>query len=117
VSSDGTLVAAPDLDNGVMLYPNSGAEALPALGVEPGQIPVQWGSDNQTLVVFQPGNSRPASTRWISGWAGRLRGWTFLPPAQGVSVIDVVWLTPDGTSHVYPVKRLLSQLYIVDGLL
>ncbi len=37
--------------------------------------------------------------------------------AAGVSAVDFVWLTPDGKSYVYSFKRLLSQLYVVDGFL
>ena len=118
MSSDGTLVAAPDLDGGLMLYPTSGAEAHPALGVEPGQIPVQWGSDNQTLFVFQPGEL-PARIISADLRSGRQTPRMDLSPADaaGVSAIDFVWLTPDGTSYVYSFKRLLSKLHIVDGLL
>jgi hypothetical protein len=117
VSPDGTLVAAPDVDGDLMLYSTSDAEARPALGVEPGQIPIQWGSDNHTLYVFQPAEL-PARITSVDLRSGQQTRWLELSPtdAAGVSAIDFVWLTPDGKSYVYSFKRLLSQLYVVDGL-
>lgn len=36
--------------------------------------------------------------------------------ADRIGPIDFVSLTSDGKSYVYSFKRLLSQLYVVDGL-
>jgi len=49
---------------------------------------------------------------------GRKNLWKRLMPSDpaGVNIIFPILLTPDGKSHVYGYRRILSNLYLVEGL-
>jgi len=49
---------------------------------------------------------------------GRRALWKQLTPLDPASVfsIDPVRIAPDGKSYVYSYRRMLSELYLVDGL-
>jgi len=117
VSPGGDLVAAPDQDGQMVLYSLEGGEPTPLPGVEAGEDPVCFGPDGTELFVFTP-REIPARVFRINVETGHRTPWFELGPADsaGVSAIDWMWITPDGSAYVYSYKRLLSTLYLVDGL-
>jgi hypothetical protein len=117
VSPDGEFIAAPDQSGQMTLYPIAGGEPLPAPGVEPAEAAISWTSDGVHLFVFTP-REVPARIYKVNVENGNRTPWLELgpPDAAGVSAIDWMWITPDGSSYVYSYKRLLSALYLVDGI-
>ena len=116
VSPDGKLVTAVDAEEHAMLYPVGGGEQRPIPGIEAGELPIQW-STNTSLFVSRPGDV-PARIFRIDLTAGKrelVRQLNPLDPA-GVFSIDPIRMTPDGKSYVYSYRRLLSDLYLVEGL-
>ncbi len=116
VSPDGKLVTAVDAEGRAMLYPVEGGEPKPIPGIEAGEVPVRW-STNTSLFVSRPGDL-PAKVFRLDLATGRrelVRQLTPLDPA-GVFSIDPILMTPDGKSYVYSYRRLLSDLYLVEGL-
>jgi hypothetical protein len=117
VSPDGEFVAAPDRNGLVSLYPIAGGDPRPAPGVEADEAPIRWASDGDHLFVFTP-REVPARVFRVHLETGLRTPWLELGPADaaGVAAIDWMWITPDGSAYVYSYKRLLSNLYLVDGL-
>ncbi|MEP6995629.1 MAG: protein kinase [Acidobacteriota bacterium] len=116
VSPDGKLVTAVDSEDRAMLFPVDGGEPRAIPGIEAGELPIQW-STNTSLFVSRPGDV-PAGIFRIDLTAGSrelVRQLDPLDPA-GVFSIDPIRMTPDGKSYVYSYRRLLSDLYLVEGL-
>ncbi len=117
VSPDGRFVTAIDAEGQAFLYPIDGGEPRPIPGIVPGELPVRWSSVTSLLVTSRPGEL-PAKIFRIDIASGRrelVKQLTPLDPA-GVFSIDPVRITPDGKAYVYSYRRLLSELYLVEGL-
>jgi Tol biopolymer transport system component len=117
ISPDGRWVAAVGADNAISLWPvGSGAwRALPS--AEPGDRPVAWSADGQSLWLFRRGEV-PTNVFRLDLATGRRELWkTLLPPdPEGVYSIIEFRITPDGESYFYSYRRLLSQLFLGRGV-
>jgi len=115
-SPDGTLATAVDAGDRARIYPVEGGEERPIPGIEVGELPIQWNT-NTSLFVSRPGDL-PAKVFRIDLTTGRrelVKQITPLDPA-GVFSIDPILMTRDGKTYVYSYRRLLSELYLVEGL-
>ncbi len=117
VSPDGRWLACSALDGRVMLVPLEPGPARPAPGVNAGEVLIRWSGDGGSLFVYQPGEL-PAKIHRVRVDSGEREPWMELVPSDpaGVSTIGQIRLTPDGVSCVYSFKRILSELYLVEGL-
>ena len=117
VSPDGKFVAAIDPQSRPVLYPVAGGPPRPVAGVEPGELPVRFDSTG-ALFVVSPVGVLPAQVTRVDVASGRREAWKQLTPLDpaGVFSIDPVRLSADGKSYVYSYRRLLSELFLVDGL-
>jgi Tol biopolymer transport system component len=117
VSPDGAWVAAKPIGGTPMLYPVDGGEARVIPGLEDSETPVQWTEDGKALYVYQSGEL-PARVSLVNVDDGKRLPWRDLAPSDtaGVSGIDYLAVTPDGTGYVYSYRRLLSDLYVFEGL-
>lgn len=115
VSPDGKWVATIGHD-GHFLYPVDGGERRPIAGLDQNDWPVAWSSDGQTL-YFRREGEMPLSVMRVDVATGREESWKqFLPPdPAGVMWIDPL-VTSDGRGYVYTYHRVLSDLYLVEGL-
>jgi eukaryotic-like serine/threonine-protein kinase len=117
VSPDAKSAFVLGPDRRFCLYPLEGGEPtpLPALGAL--DRPAGWGSDSRTVNVQRLAEI-PARVSRLDLSTGRIEPWKqFMPgDAAGVSGIVRICLTPDGASYVYTYTRVLSDLYVVDGL-
>jgi len=115
VSPDGNWVATIGHD-GHFLYPTGGGERRPFLGPGRDDWPVQWSSDGAAVYLRREGEL-PMPVLRVDVATGRTKVWKRLMPADGAGVI---WLdrllTADGKGFVYTYHRLLTDLYLVDGL-
>ena len=102
-----------------MLYPIDG-EARPARGAAAGDTPQQWSADGRSLYVRQTTNAFSAPVRLfrLNLETGERTPWKEMFPEDpaGVVITYQVRMTRDGRSYVYNYYRLLSDLYLVDGL-
>ncbi len=117
ISPDGKFVAARGPDQKIYLYPIEGGEpvAVPALtGLD---IPIQWSPDGRLLYFFRRGEV-PAKVYRLEIASGKKELWKELVPADSAGVIDVptVWPSPDGGSYAYSYARILSELFLVEGV-
>jgi Tol biopolymer transport system component len=116
-SPDGRFVTALDAENRAFLYPVDGGEPKPIAGIEPGELPLTWTTPASLLVVSRLGVLPTKIFRLdtVTGRRELVRELTPLDPA-GVFSIDPVRMTRDGRSYVYSYRRLLSDLFLVEGL-
>ncbi len=116
VSPDAKLAVVGGPDRRVYAYPLEGGEptALPAIG--PLDRVVGWSGDRKINLMRLA--ELPARISRLDIATGRVEPWKQVMPADaaGVSGIGRVCLTADGTAYAYNYTRVLSDLYIVDGL-
>ncbi len=118
VSPDGRLVAAIGQDRKAMLFPLDGVAApRPIPGLEAREFPLRFAPDGRSLYVWRRGDV-PARITRVDIETGRREEWKDLLPADpaGVERISNVLVTPDGKSYAYCYARLLSDLFVVEGL-
>jgi Tol biopolymer transport system component len=119
LSPDGALVAATGPDGKGYLYAVEGGEPRPIPGLEPGEVTAGWGADGRSLYVYRdPGGLPSCKVFRVDLATGRRELWKEITPPDpaGVAGIGHVHLTPDTKSYVYEVVRVLSDLYLVEGL-
>jgi serine/threonine protein kinase len=117
VSPEGRWVAAKPVDGPPRLFSTVGEESRPILGLEPSEIPFQWTVDGSHLYVYRSGEL-PASVSLVDVGDGSRRSWRDLAPSDtaGIFGIDFLAVSPSGTGYVYSYRRLLSTLYVFEGL-
>jgi hypothetical protein len=117
VSPDGQLVAGIGPDQKGYLYPSAGGEPRSIPGLEPGDLPINWGQDGRSLYVYQPGEV-PAKVYRLDLTNGHKTLWKQLVPGDsaGVATLGPILVTPDGKTYVYGFHRTLADLYLVEGL-
>jgi Tol biopolymer transport system component/predicted Ser/Thr protein kinase len=117
LSRDGKTVAAEAADKNSYLYPIGGGAPRPIPGMAVGEVPIVWGTDSNTLFVYRPGEL-PAKVFRLDLTTGQRKPWRELMPPDpaGVEYVGPILPTPDGNAYVYGYRRLLSDLYLVEGL-
>ena len=119
VSPDGNFVAAAGPDGKISLYPVNGGEPRPVPGAVDGDLPLQWSADGRCLYVRQRVELySPARVFRLDLKTGKRLLWKELFPEDSAGVVgtDAIRLTPDGRSYAYNYYRVLSDLYLVEGL-
>jgi hypothetical protein len=116
VSPDGKLVAAIGPDHKGVLFPIDGSPARPIAGLVNGEFPLRFSQDGKSLFVWK--RDLPARVYTVGLETGRHELWKELMPLDpsGVERISNVVVTPDGKSYAYTYSRLLSDLFVVEGL-
>ncbi len=117
LSPDSSEVAAVGPDQKAYLFPIPSGDAQPIKGLEPGEMPIAWTPDGKYLYVYK-GGELPAKVYRLEVASGNRTLWKQLMPPDpaGVEFVGPVLPTPDGKSYVYGYRRLLSDLYLVEGL-
>ena len=116
ISPDGRLVAAIGPDHKGVLFPMDGSPARPIAGLVNGEFPLRFSPDGKSLFVWK--RDLPARVYSIDLETGRHVLWKELMPLDpsGVERISNVVVTSDGKSYAYTYSRLLSDLFVVEGL-
>jgi len=122
LSNDGRRVAAVGPDGKAYIYPLDGAGAG---GAEPTSIPgwgdndepCGWTEDDRGLLAYAHGEL-PARVVRLDLATGKREPFRDVLPTDAAGVVTIVPLlfTPDGRSYVYSYPRILSQLYVGEGL-
>ena len=117
VSPDARFVAGMNAQETIVLYPLDGTPALPVAGVEKGEIPIRWSADGASLFVYRP-TALPARVHRVTLATGQRELWRELTAADpaGVYKIAPVTITPDGSAYAYTALRVLSELYLTEGV-
>jgi dipeptidyl aminopeptidase/acylaminoacyl peptidase len=120
LSPDGRSIAALDPAGNAFLYPvEAGADPRPRPipGILAGEEPVRWTADGRELFVRKR-IELPNRVYRLDVTTGRRELSRELMPADpdGVSEVLCVVLTPDGRNYAYSYLRILTELYLVEGL-
>ncbi len=117
VSPDGKAFATIGPDQRVQIYPLDGGESRILESSQAGDIPVQWSADGRYVFVYTK-DKLPARVDRIDIESGARDLLMELAPsdAAGVFNIDMLHMTRDGRHYVFSFRRLLSDLYLIDGL-
>jgi Tol biopolymer transport system component len=117
ISPDGKEVAAVGPDQKGYLYPVGGGDPRPIPSLGAGELPVAWSSDGHSIFVYRSAEL-PAKVDLIELSSGRRAHWKELRPSDpaGVEFIGPILMTADARTYVYGYRRLLSDLYVVEGL-
>jgi len=117
LARDSTAVAAAASDGRTYIYPIGGGSPRPITGMAAGEVPIVWGADGDSLFVYRPGEL-PAKVYLLNLTTGQRKPWHELMPPDpaGVEYVGPILPTPDGKAYVYGYRRLLSDLYLVEGL-
>jgi serine/threonine protein kinase/sugar lactone lactonase YvrE len=118
VSPDGRYVAVL-LGEGekFFAYPINGGERRPIAGVMDDEAPIGWSADGRSLFVARVEVSS-VKVYQVDARTGQRRPWKTFAPADpaGAAWIDRVVVAADGHSYAYDYGRILSELYLVDGV-
>ena len=117
ITADGKSVAAIGPDRKAQIFPIDGGAARTIAGVQDGEFPLRFSPDGRWLYVWKRGDV-PARVTRVEIESGRRELWKDLLPADpaGVERISNVLVAPDGKSYAYCYARLLSDLFVVEGL-
>jgi eukaryotic-like serine/threonine-protein kinase len=117
ISPDGETVAAVGPDQRCTLYPAVGGDARPVPGMTPGELPAAWETDGHALYVFRTGEL-PAHVDRLDIATGKRTLWKEVQPPDpaGIDSIRGLMLSRDAKAYAYGYIRLLSDLYLVEGL-
>ena len=117
ISPDGKWVAAIQSDRKGALFPIDGGTPRPFSGVEPGEYPLRFTPDGKSLYLWKRGDV-PARVTRLEIETGKREPFKSLIPADpaGIERISNVVVTPDGKGYAYCYTRLLSDLFVVEGL-
>src|SRR5262249_53478011 len=117
VSPDGKSVVAVGPDQKGYIYPIDGTSPRLVPGFDPGDGPITWGADGQSVYVYRLGEL-PAKVHRLDLISGKKQFWKSLmpPDLSGVTDISAIFITPDGKGYVYEYGRTLSDLYLVSDI-
>jgi serine/threonine protein kinase/Tol biopolymer transport system component len=117
VSPDGRVVVGQGADRLFYSYPIEGGdpEFLPGLVAE--DRPIRFSPDGKALFAYRRGEL-PAHVIRLDLETGEKKTSHELMPADPAGVVEVVSvaLTPDVSSYAYSYHRILSDLFLVEGI-
>jgi Tol biopolymer transport system component len=118
ISPDGEVVAiATSPDDLVRLFPIAGGEPRLVPGAEPEDVVLGWSNDGRSLFVARRAEL-PFRIQRLDLSTGRKTPWKELMPDDRAGLLDIgfINLSADGRSYVYSYRKMLSTLYLVEGL-
>jgi Tol biopolymer transport system component len=117
ITPDGKWLLARDAKTQHWLYPIAGGESQRFnYDPKPDEIVMGFTQDGKNLLVST--RTVPTQIFRVDIAAGKHELWKEIAPADpaGVQSIVSLNLSADGKSYAYSVHRILSDLYVVDGL-
>jgi Tol biopolymer transport system component len=117
VSPDGRSIAGLDAAGHIVIQPAEGGEPRPVAGMQPGDIPIRWSSDGQSIYVFRR-DELPARIFRADLKSGSVSLLAEVAPSDrgGVRPLIAIQLTPDGRFCAYSYSQTLADLHIVQDL-
>jgi serine/threonine protein kinase/WD40 repeat protein len=117
IAPDGSRVAGMTPEQTIAIYALDGSATTPVNNVEKGEIPVEWSADGLALFVHDP-TKLPARVTRVDLTTGAREVWKEFTPSDpaGVYKIAPVLMTRDGNAYAYNAMRVLSELYVAEGL-
>ncbi len=115
ISPDGSRVAVLDTTGSLQLYSTSGGPLSPVPSLYQGEEPVEWKADSRTLYVWD--QRFPARVFGVDVTTGQRAILREVAPADLAGIYwGRVLMTQDASTFLTRTRRLLSDLYVVEGL-
>ena len=116
ISADGKRVVARNPEGSISIYPVDGGTALRVRGTKEGERPVRWMPDGQGVLVAAP--ELPNAIYQIDLNTGSRKLFRMMPIPDGLRAQDLAShvFAPDFKSYVTSYTRIVSDLYVVEGL-
>jgi len=116
ISPDGTRVVVRNDHGSAVIYPVAGGAPTPVAHLNPADVVVQWSPDGHELLVAHR-DGLPWVVEQLDLSSGRRRPAVTIRPhdASGLR-LSVFGVSRDAKYYVHTYARLLSDLYVVDGL-
>jgi len=116
ITPDGKRVAAVDPDGKIVTYPIDGGEPASVPGTTAGERPLTWLPDGKSLLLAQGG--APNVVYEVEASTGKRKLFRTLPVPDGARAEDLGFpiFSADFKSYVYGYTRIVSDLYVVEGL-
>lgn len=117
ISPDGRSLIASDAQRQRSFYPVEGGAPQPILHLKSADEIIGWSGDGRSLYVANV-NEMPIRVYRFDPSNGHKEMFKEIMPADpaGIFGYHYVFLTPDGKGYAYSVSRMLSDLYVVEGL-
>ena len=117
ISPDSRLVIASDAQRQLSFYPVEGGAPQPIPHLESEDVISGWSRDGRSLYIARTKEMPIRVYRFDPSTGGRelLKEVSPADPA-GIISPNRIFMTPDGKGYVYSVRRILSNLYRVEGL-
>ena len=119
LSPDEKYMAAIDTKDGkIRIVPVEGGASKPVPGTEAHELPAGWTVDGRSLYTYLPDSVAPTKVYLVDVASGQRKLWKEITPADpaGTYGIDGLAINRDGKAYVYNLGRILSDLYLVEGL-
>jgi hypothetical protein len=117
ISPDGATAAVIGTDGKASLYPVAGGAPRAIHGLETGDVPIRWSSDERSLFVLRRSSGSPVVYQVDLGSGANVLWKEIRPPdPAGISNVWGVHIGPDETAYYYCYTRITSDLYLVEGL-
>jgi DNA-binding winged helix-turn-helix (wHTH) protein/Tol biopolymer transport system component len=115
VSPDGKMIAGMDA-TGMKFYPLDGGAPRSITGLQPGEY-FDWTSDPRYGYVYEK-KLAPMKIYRLNLQNGQRQLFKEIDPADETGLYDMshLLMSADGRAYVYGYTRLLSELYLVNGL-
>jgi len=114
LSPDGESVATVDAAGRILVYPVAGGTPTEVRGALPGDLPLEWEEGGKSLFIWD--RKWPARIHRLELGTGRRTLWKELAPDPVGLMYGNVILTRDGKHYVYRLRRVYSELNVVEGL-
>ncbi|HME34688.1 MAG TPA: protein kinase [Candidatus Sulfotelmatobacter sp.] len=117
ISPDGKFLLAMDGNRQRWLYPTAGGDPQKVeVAFNPNERAMGFSADGKSLLLRTV--TIPVQITRVDLATGKREPWKQIVPADpaGVQSIPVIKFSADGKSYAYSVGRILSDLYVVDGL-
>ena len=116
VTPDGTRIMARDAEGRVVTWPIAGGDPEPVTRLDAADQPLGWAADGRAVFV-----ARAMATGWsverLDPSTGRRTPWTEIHPREVAGLrLSMIGMSPDGRSWVHSYSRLLTDLYVAEGL-
>ncbi len=117
VSPDGLFAVGLDPSQKAFLCPIGGGEPTPIQGYLPGDLPIRFSEEGDALYCARTG-SETAEFVKLSLATGTRSVWKNVRPKDPAGIITLypADITPDGKHYIYTYVRVLSDLFLVEGL-
>jgi serine/threonine protein kinase len=118
ITNDGQTIASMGPEDRVLLFPVNGGEPRMVDSCGPGDVPIAWTPDDRVLWVYRRARVSVTIDRAAIDGNDR-KPWHTIRPSDPAGILDIfpVHITPDGQTYAYGYRRVLSDLYVVTGLI